>query len=204
MILPPEFYRRDTLTVAKELLGSVVVSRAGGAEVRGVIVETEAYCGSIDPAAHSYRGRTDRVRALYDGKGLAYIYLIYGMYWCLNFSAGPEDRPDCVLIRALEPVGGLDEMARRRRAVKPEALCSGPGKLCMALGIDRALYGARLFDPASPLTVEAGYPVPEPLATPRIGIDYAGEARNWPWRFTVPGNRFVSTPPRRGGLPEKP
>lgn len=196
MILPPEFYRRDTLTVARELLGSVLVSRVGGEEVRGVIVETEAYCGELDPAAHSYRGKTERVRALYEGKGLAYIYFIYGMYWCLNFSAGEDARPDCVLIRALKPVSGLNVMSRRRGGQAPKNLCSGPGKLCMALGIDKALYGAKLYDPASPLTVEEGFSVPNPEATPRIGVDYAGEAKNWPWRFTVPGNPYVSKPPR--------
>lgn len=196
MILPLEFYERDTLTVAKELLGCTVVSRAGGRETRGVIVETEAYCGGDDPAAHSYRGRSERVRALYEGKGLAYIYLIYGMYWCLNFSSGAGARPDCVLIRALEPVGGLDTMSRRRGGQAHKNLCSGPGKLCMALGIDKTLYGTRLYDPASPLTVEAGKTVSEPELSPRVGVDYAGEAKTWPWRFTVPGNIYVSKAPR--------
>ncbi len=196
MILPLEFYKRDTLTVARELLGAVLVSRVGNEEVRGVIVETEAYCGERDPAAHSYRGKTERVRALYEGKGLAYIYFIYGMYWCLNFSCGEENSPDCVLIRALEPVSGIDIMTRRRGGQAPKNLCSGPGKLTMALGIDRALYGARLYDSASPLTVEEGYSVQNPLSTPRIGVDYAGEAKSWPWRFTVPGNPYVSKPPR--------
>ena len=197
MILPLDFYRRDTLTVAKELLGSVIVSRAGGQEVRGVIVETEAYQGTLDPAAHSYRGRTERVRALYEGKGLAYIYLIYGMHWCLNFSTGPDDAPECVLIRALEPASGLETMAQRRGTRDIGKLCSGPGKLCKALGIDDGLYGARLYDPASPLTVEAGEHVSDPACSPRVGIDYAGEAKNWPWKFFIPGSKFVSTAPGR-------
>lgn len=198
MIAPVDFFRRDTLTVARELLGCTLVSRAGGRETRGVIVETEAYCGPSDPASHAYRGRTDRVRALYEGKGLAYVYLIYGIYWCLNISCGPETSPDCVLLRALEPVGGVDTMRARRKTADLKRLCSGPGKLCMALGVDKALYGARLYDPSSVLTLETGYAVPEPEATARIGIDYAGDARDWPWRFTVPGSKFVSGPSRRG------
>lgn len=192
MILPLDFYRRDTLTVARELLGCTLISRVGGAETRGVVVETEAYCGPSDPASHAYRGRTERVRALYEGKGLAYVYLIYGMYWCLNVSCGPTSSPDCVLIRALEPVGGIDTMQARRKTVKLKDLCSGPGKLCMALGIDKSAYGARLFDPSSVLTLEArdrDFPV---TTSPRIGIDYAGDAKNWLWRFTIPGNPYGS------------
>ncbi len=192
MIAPLDFYRRDTLTVARELLGCTLVSRVGGVETRGVIVETEAYRGPSDPASHAYRGRTERVRALYEGKGLAYVYLIYGMYWCLNISCGPETSPDCVLLRALEPVGGIDAMRARRKTAVLKNLCSGPGKLCAALGIDKSLYGARLFDPSSLLTLEArdrDFPV---SASPRIGIDYAGDAKNWLWRFTVPGNPYGS------------
>lgn len=192
MILPSDFFCRDTLAVARELLGCVLVSRVGGEETRGVIVETEAYRGPLDPAAHSYRGRTQRVRALYDGKGLAYIYLIYGMYWCLNLSCGHIDEPDCVLFRALEPVGGLDVMKRRRGTDKTANLCSGPGKLCAALGVTKELYGVKVFDPRSPLFVEEGV-VPEKVETgPRIGIDYAGDAKNWPWRFTVFGSPYLS------------
>ncbi len=195
MILPESFYRRDTLTVARELVGCTLISRAGGGETRGVIVETEAYRGPLDPAAHSYRGRTERVRALFEGKGLAYIYLIYGMYWCLNLSCGFDADPDCVLIRALEPVGGLRLMAERRRTAKAANLCSGPGKLCAALGIAKELYGVRVYDPLSPLTVEGGEAGLTVDTSPRIGIDYAGEAKNWPWRFTLAGNPYVS---RRG------
>lgn len=195
MILPLDFFRRDTLTVARELLGSVLVSRIGGVETRGVIVETEAYRGPIDPASHSYKGRTKRVRALFEGKGLAYIYLIYGMYWCLNFSCGPEDSPDCVLIRALEPVGGIDVMSGRRKADRLTDLCSGPGKLCAALGITRDVYGTRLYEKDSLLVVEAGSRELAVDTSPRIGIDYAGGAKNWLWRFTVHGSKYVSKRP---------
>ena len=192
MILPESFYRRDTLTVARELIGCTLVSRVDGEDVRGRIVEAEAYCGPLDPAAHSYRGRTERVRALYEGKGLAYIYLIYGMYWCLNLSCGHEDEPDCVLLRALEPLEGIDVMARRRGTDKLSNLCSGPGKLCAALGVTKALYGVRVFDPASPLTVEAGEGGYSVDVSPRINIDYAGDAKDWLWRFTLSGNPYIS------------
>ncbi len=195
MLLTEDFFRRDTLTVARELIGCTVVSLAGGRETRGRIVETEAYCGPRDPAAHSYRGRTERVRALYEGKGLAYIYFIYGMYWCLNLSCGPEGDPDCVLIRALEPAGGIDAMRGRRGTDKLTNLCSGPGKLTQALGVTKEFYGAKVFDPASPLTVEAGAGGLAVNASPRIGIDYAGDAKNWPWRFTLSGNKYVSKTP---------
>ena len=192
MILPESFYRRDTLTVARELIGCTLVSRVDGEDVRGRIVEAEAYRGPLDPAAHSYRGRTERVRALYEGKGLAYIYLIYGMYWCLNLSCGHEDEPDCVLLRALEPLEGVDVMARRRGTDKLSNLCSGPGKLCAALGVTKALYGVRVFDPASPLTVEAGEGGYSVDVSPRINIDYAGDAKDWLWRFTLSGNPYIS------------
>lgn len=192
MILPESFYRRDTLTVARELIGCTLVSRVDGEDVRGRIVEAEAYRGPLDPAAHSYWGRTERVRALYEGKGLAYIYLIYGMYWCLNLSCGHEDEPDCVLLRALEPLEGTGVMARRRGTDKLSNLCSGPGKLCAALGVTKALYGVRVFDPASPLTVEAGEGGYSVDVSPRINIDYAGDAKDWLWRFTLSRNPYIS------------
>lgn len=195
MILTEDFFRRDTLTVARELIGCTIVSRVDGHETRGMIVEAEAYCGPRDPAAHSYRGRTERVRALFEGKGLAYIYFIYGMHWCLNLSCGPDGDPDCVLIRALEPVGGIDIMGKRRGTEKLTNLCSGPGKLCAALGVTKAVYGARVFDPISPLTVEEGERGLAVETSPRIGIDYAGEAKDWPWRFTLAGSGFLSRRP---------
>ncbi len=195
MILPEEFYRRDTLTVARELIGCTLISRVDGQEARGRIVEAEAYRGPLDPAAHSYRGRTQRVRALYEGKGLAYIYLIYGMYWCLNLSCGQEGDPDCVLLRALEPLEGVDVMARRRGTEKLSALCSGPGKLCRALGITREQYGVPVYSPDSPLTVEAGEAGLPVEVSPRINIDYAGDAKEWLWRFTLSGNPYISKRP---------
>ncbi len=192
MILPEAFYRRDTLTVARELIGCTLISRVDGQEARGQIVEAEAYRGPLDPASHAYRGPTERVRALYEGKGLAYIYLIYGMYWCLNLSCGQESEPDCVLLRALEPLEGFDVMARRRGTDRLAALCSGPGKLCQALGITKAQYGVPVYAPDSPLTVEAGKAGLPVDVSPRINIDYAGDAKEWLWRFTLSGNPYIS------------
>jgi DNA-3-methyladenine glycosylase len=136
MIVPREFYERDTLTVARELLGQIIVRRTDEGESRGIIVETEAYLGEKDDAAHSYKGKSARVRVQYGPAGAAYIYLIYGMYYCLNITAGPLGVPEVVLIRALEPVSGLEFMRKRRMSDKTLQLCSGPGKLCMALDIN--------------------------------------------------------------------
>ena len=110
-----EFFERDTLAVARDLIGQVLVSESPEGTARGIIVETEAYLGTLDDAAHTYKGRSERTQPLFGRKGCAYVYLIYGMYCCLNFSTGPGDAPECVLIRALEPAGGLELMSARRR-----------------------------------------------------------------------------------------
>ncbi len=191
MILPRSFFERDTCTVARALLGQMLVCETPEGIASGIIVETEAYLGTRDDAAHSYRGASERVRVLYDAAGLAYIYLIYGMYHCLNITTGPVGAPECVLIRALEPVSGLELMGERRKTTDVKKLCSGPGKLCMALGISRDLYGADVC--AGPqLTVLAGTPPGDVDTSPRIGIDYARETRDKPWRFTAAGSPFVS------------
>lgn len=191
MIIPRQFYERDTLTVARELLGQTVVRRTDEGETRGIIVETEGYLGERDDAAHSYKGKRDRVRVQYGPAGMAYIYLIYGMYNCLNITAGPQGAPEVVLIRALEPVTGLEIMMKRRRSDKALQLCSGPGKLCMALDIDRSLYGADLCA-GGPIFLEYGQAPAETEASQRIGIDYAPLCRDKLWRFTIPGNPYVS------------
>jgi DNA-3-methyladenine glycosylase len=192
MILERGFYQKDTLEVARALLGQILVRRTPEGETRGIIVETEAYLGEADPAAHSYRGKSDRVRVQYGPAGCAYVYLIYGMYNCLNITTGPLGRPEVVLLRALEPCGGFALMQRRRRTERRKALCSGPGKLCMAMDITRELYGADLCGQTDGLWVEQGQP-PEAVATsPRINIDYAGAAKDWPWRFTIRGNPYIS------------
>jgi DNA-3-methyladenine glycosylase len=175
--LKRDFYERDTLTVAKELLGKVIVHRSQGGTVSGMIVETEGYLGRRDPAAHSYRGNPrGRVRVQYGPGGFAYIYLIYGMYYCLNVVTQKEGIPECVLIRALEPLEGL--------GLKK---CDGPGKLCAAMGITMDLYGEDLCGGRLYITEGAVIEESRIAVTPRIHIDYANEAAAWPYRFVCLG-----------------
>ncbi|MGM9522156.1 MAG: DNA-3-methyladenine glycosylase [Oscillospiraceae bacterium] len=192
MIVKRNFFEGATLSVAEQLIGCTLISRIGGVETGGIIVETEGYLGALDPAAHSYKGKSPRVRVLYGQKGLAYIYLIYGMYWCLNFSTGPEGIPECVLIRALEPTIGIPAMIKRRGTDKLKNLCSGPGKLCGALGITGDNYGCDLCDDTSPLILLENNEPHRIERSARIGIDYAGDARDNLWRFTLSESPFVS------------
>jgi DNA-3-methyladenine glycosylase len=188
MILPRAFYKRSTVEVARELLGMEL--RHGSTS--GLIVETEAYLGGDDLASHSSRGITGRTSVIFGPPGHAYVYLIYGMYECLNLVTEPERVPGCVLIRALEPLGGVEQMrARRPKAKRDVDLASGPGKLTLALGITRALNGADVTK--GPLTVHRP-DTPRPIAivtTPRVGIN---ECVDWPLRFYVGDNPFVSRP----------
>lgn len=183
------FYARPTVTVARDLLGKVIVhGRASGR-----IVEVEAYLGLTDLAAHASAGITPRTRVIFGPPGHAYVYLIYGMHECLNLVAEPSGMAGCVLIRALEPLEGTDLMhARRPGARRLEDLCSGPGKLTAALGITRALNGADLTRPGRFYVHElpAGPPI-EIAVSQRIGI---AKCANWPLRFYIAGNRFVSRP----------
>ncbi len=193
MILPREFYERDTLTVASDLLGQILVREMDEGTIRAAIVETEAYLGRKDDAAHSYKGKSERVRVQYGPGGMAYIYMIYGLYYCLNITTGPIGEPEVVLLRALEPLEGLELMKKRRSSDKLKGLCSGPGKLCMAFNIDRTLYGANLCEPG-PLYIEKGG-TPDRISTSkRIGIDYAVTSRDALWRFTVSGSAYLSRP----------
>lgn len=196
MVLSPAFFQRDTLTVARELVGKELWRDTPEGRCGGVIVETEAYGGRRDPAAHSYKGRTDRVAVLFGEKGHAYIYQIYGMYMCLNLACGPQDEPECVLIRALEPMEGLPQMAQRRGRKEPRELCSGPGKLCRALALTREQNGLCVTRADSGLFVSDAPSLPTD-ASRRVNIDYAGEAAAWPWRFTARGSAFLSRRPDR-------
>ncbi|MBZ5579215.1 MAG: DNA-3-methyladenine glycosylase [Acidobacteriia bacterium] len=187
-ILKREFYQRPTVTVARDLLGKVLVHGA----TAGIIVETEAYLGGDDLASHSARGITSRTRVIFGPPGYAYVYLVYGMYECLNLVAEAPGVPGCVLIRALEPVAGIERMqARRPAARRVEDLASGPGKLALALGITRSHNGVDVTRgslvvraPAQPRRVEIA-------VTPRIGIRLCA---NLPLRFIIRENRFVSGP----------
>jgi DNA-3-methyladenine glycosylase len=194
--LPRDFYTRpDVLTVARELLGTVlVVPTRGGDRAAGIIVETEAYRGPQDRASHAWAGRrTRRTETMYGPGGTAYVYFVYGMYYQFNVVTNAEDVPHAVLIRALEPLEGLALMRRRRPGRPHGRLTSGPGALCLALGIDRSFDRADLL--GERVWLEEG---PAPLARrriargPRVGIAYAGEWAARPWRFWIRGNPFVS------------
>ena len=184
-ILPRSFYARDTVTVARHLLGKLLVH----GPTSGRIVEVEAYLGVGDRAAHSFRGMTPRTRVIFGPPGHAYVYFIYGVYECLNIVAEADGVAGCVLIRALEPVSGLAEMRERRPRVKrAEDLANGPGKLTLAMGIDRRHYGVDLT--RGDLAVCDGGPCEFEIATgPRIGIRESAEL---PLRFYITGSAFVS------------
>ncbi len=194
---PRSFFRRDPRSVARELLGHRLVSGVGGTRTAGIIVETEAYLGIPDKAAHTYGGRrTRRNRTMWGAAGHAYVYFVYGMHHCINVVAGETGDPVAVLIRALEPDAGIETMfARRHKARRATDLCSGPAKLCLALSIDLGLDGEDLTS-SDRLYVESPSRRPPPVATivtaPRVGIAYAEEWQNEPLRFFVAGNPHVS------------
>jgi DNA-3-methyladenine glycosylase len=185
-LLGRDFYARPVIEVARDCLGKILVH----GKTAGRIVEVEAYLGVNDRAAHAWRGVTDRTRVMFGEPGYAYIYFIYGMYECLNFVCEPAGQAGCVLIRALEPIAGIATMRRRRPTAKGvENLANGPGKLTLAMGITRKLNGTDLT--GGPLQVRRprAEPAIEVLTTPRIGITHCAD---WPLRFLIAGNRFVS------------
>ena len=190
--LPVSFFQRPADLVARELLGTVVVSTVGGRRTAGRIVETEAYLGRDDPASHGYQDRRHaQNESLYGPPASWYVYLSYGMHWCANLVCGPEGHASAVLLRALEPIEGLDTMRRRRGAMPDRQLCSGPGRLCQALGITRTLDGTAMR--RSSVTVQAADDRPEVMASARIGIT---KAADWPLRFMVAGSPWTSRPMR--------
>jgi DNA-3-methyladenine glycosylase len=188
------FEREDTLQIARELLGKLlVVPDDSGRRVSGIIVETEAYLGTIDKAAHSFGGRrTARNEATYGEGGTVYVFFVYGMYYQLNLVTGPRDHPHVCLIRALEPVEGVDIMQNRRGQMPKQNLTSGPGKLCIALGVDRAFNGVMLDGDRIWLEPKLSVTAKDIESGPRVGIDYAEEFAAMPWRFWIKGNQFVS------------
>jgi DNA-3-methyladenine glycosylase len=191
-VLPRSFYTRaDVLAVARDLLGKLLVVPArGGRRVSGIIVETEAYRGPEDLASHARLGRrTARTETMYGIGGTAYVYFVYGMYHQFNVVTNEAEIPHAVLVRAIEPVEGLDLMLRRRGRTEEGGLADGPGKLCIALGIDRSLDRADLR--GEQVWIEdRGRPIPRSRieSGPRIGIDYAGQWARRPWRFWVRGS----------------
>ena len=200
MKLKREFYNRDSITVARELLGKKLVHEVGGKKLAGRIVETEAYMGIEDKAAHSYSGRrTPRNEVMYGEAGFSYVFLIYGLHSCFNVVVNEADNPQAVLIRAVEPVDGLDEMSILRfkkqlnelTKSQVKTLTNGPGKLSNALGIDRSCNGADLC--GSSLYIEERREGSFDIITAkRVGIDYAEEAADFLWRFYINGNPHVS------------
>jgi DNA-3-methyladenine glycosylase len=185
-ILNRGFYERPTVEVARGLLGMILVH----GPTAGAIVETEAYLGADDLAAHSARGLTARTRVIFGPPGHAYVYLIYGMYECLNLVTEPDGKPGCVLIRALQPVAGIDLMRQRRPAARRlEDLASGPGKLTLAMAIARAQNGADVTRGGLVVRRPVDEHPPEIDATPRVGIR---QCVDWPLRFVARGSRFLS------------
>lgn len=210
--LPREFYLADALTLSENLIGKTLVHRINGIELAGIITETEAYMGVIDRASHAYGGRrTERTKTMFLEGGHAYVYLIYGIYSCMNITANVDGNPEAVLIRGVYPITGEEEMYRayltkgRRKKSSPKAfdelskkelfsIANGPGKLCVSMSIDRSLdkFDMTFENSVNTNSSECGffvrddgYRAAEILRSPRIGIDYAGEAAEYPWRFTA-------------------
>jgi len=190
-----EFYlRQNTITIARELLGKLLVVPAeSGKRVSGMIVETEAYMGETDKAAHSYAGRrTKRTETMYAAGGMVYIFFIYGMYYQFNIVTGPQEHPHAILVRAVEPIEGIEVMRERRGEMKDSNLTSGPGKLCIAMAIDSSVNGEDLLGERVWLEGFRKFARTKTAAGKRIGIDYAEEDAEKPWRFWVNDNPFVS------------
>ncbi|SFR72989.1 DNA-3-methyladenine glycosylase [Anaeromicropila populeti] len=191
--LDKDFYRQDALILAKALLGKVLVHETAEGTVKGIIVETEAYMGAMDAGSHAYQNRkTPRTKTMYEAGGISYVYLIYGMYCCMNVVAFEEGEAQAVLLRALEPIEGIDLMKKRRNLEKAKNLCNGPGKLCMAMDITKSENAVDLV--TSSLYIEDAISIQKKniIADRRVNIDYAGEARDYPWRFFIKDNPYIS------------
>ncbi|MEM6270272.1 MAG: DNA-3-methyladenine glycosylase [Bacteroidota bacterium] len=196
-ILPQNFYTRaDTLLIAQQLLGKHLVTQfADGLRTSGRIVETEAYLGREDRACHAWNGRfTDRTRVMYESGGGAYVYLCYGIHHLFNVITHRAGEPHAILIRGLEPIDGIPTMLQRRGMARiAPRLTAGPGALAKALGIDRSLTGHSLQSP--PTWIEdhgEDIALPEIIASPRVGIDYAGEDAQLPYRFRIRNCKWTS------------
>ncbi len=187
-ILPKKFYERDTITLAKELLGKILVRKLDGNILSGKIVETEAYLPYDDPAAHNFVGKTARNRVLFGEAGLTYVHSIH-RYHCMDITVEESGVPGSVLIRALEPIEGVNQMKLLRNSEKLTSLTSGPGKLCQALNITRALNGVNVTKPESPIVLLNAETVSEITVAVRVGIS---KAIDLPLRFYITGNPFVS------------
>ena len=190
--VPRSFFARDSRRVAPELLNTVLIRGSRAAR----IVEVEAYAGDEDPASHAFRGLTARNAVMFGPAGHLYVYFTYGMHWCANAVCGADGIASAVLLRAGAPLWGLDEMRRARPAARRDRdLCSGPAKLCQALGIDRAQNGLDLLAPGGGVSIgdDGVAPPTEPVVTTRVGLSVGVEQ---PWRWYVPGDPNVSRGPR--------
>jgi DNA-3-methyladenine glycosylase len=198
--LPRSFYEPSAKTVARHLLGHFLIRRTADGFAGGVIVETEAYVKG-DPACHAYCGRTERNKVMWENPGHAYVYFIYGCYYCFNTVCRPPGQAEAVLIRAIEPDWGLEFMRRNRTASDDKHLTSGPGKLCAALKIDRSLDGADLCDTASPIFIAKNPRLNQTrrrlgplITTTRVGLT---QAADWPLRYLLEAGRSISKRPAR-------
>lgn len=207
--MPRVFFESPPEHVAPRLLGKLLVHRTKAGILAGRIVEAEAYLGPHndppDPAAHTHRGPTPRNSVIFGPAGYAYVYAIYGRYFCMNITCEIAGRAGCVLLRALEPVAGAGQMTRNRGlapGARPCDLTGGPSRLCMALGLTRTAHnGLDLLGAASPLQVrDDGFAIREVRVTPRIGINKSNAAVDWPLRFALPGHACVSGPKSLAGI----
>ncbi|KMT22454.1 DNA-3-methyladenine glycosylase [Clostridium cylindrosporum] len=199
--LSRDFYLQDTLSVSKNLLGKNLVHIVNGKPRIGKIVETEAYIGSMDKACHAYNyKKTPRTETIFNIGGTSYVYLIYGMYHCMNVVSEKVNEPCAILIRALEPLTGLDDMAFDRYGVLYENLTkkqvlnlsNGPGKLCIAMGINKEQNAKDLLSEDFYITENEDISIENIVISKRINIDYAEEAKDFPWRFYIKDNKFIS------------
>lgn len=202
MILEKDFFKQGALDLAKDLLGKILVRECDWRILKGKIVETEAYIGEIDKASHAYNGRrTERTEPLFREGGIAYVYFIYGKYFCFNVISGIENKGEGVLIRAIEPLNEFDYLAEKRfnqnydelTKAKEKALTNGPSKLCLAYSIDKSDNYKKLYEKGN-LYIEDNYEdnLFEIVESKRIGIDYAEEAIDFLWRFYIKDNKYVS------------
>ncbi|HBA03516.1 MAG TPA: DNA-3-methyladenine glycosylase [Clostridium sp.] len=203
-----DFFRRDARKVAEDLLGKIIVRNYMGYKLTGRIVETEAYVGKIDKASHAYNyKKTTRTEPLFKSAGIAYVYKIYGMYNCMNIVTGCEGDPQGVLIRAIEPIEGIEVMSENRfnkpfTKLKPREilnLTSGPGKLCIALNIDKSLNTHSILSEELSLYAD-DFKDFKIVYSKRIGIDYAEEAKAFLWRYYIEGNKYVSVIDKKSSL----
>lgn len=195
--LASDFYRRtDVVQLARELLGKVLITNFEGCPTAGLITEVEAYRAPDDRACHAWNNRrTKRTEVMFREGGTAYIYLCYGIHHLFNVVTAPEDVAHAILIRAIEPLEGIEQMSKRRNMAFSPRLTTGPGALSQALGLSTAWTGQSLTAPETPVWIEdRGRVIPEAsiAAGPRIGVDYAGECAAWEWRFWLRDSAFVS------------